>query len=415
MKKTPYFLRLFAPMVAPNSITIIGLKEGSMLSNNRKKQIIDIVLQHKGTIIDYQNDGLVVLDKTGKRVHRINNNFDNNEHDFLQCKSELVYFLNKNEKLTATLYLFYHDICDSFFREDLIDFIIAISKRRLLQISIFFQESPVSWMNSLSPFISSFSQEISNKQITVSLVGTFNFTSYEDKNFLFENNFHLFHVCNPLSNDKESTIVTLEDYSNFGFKIPFVWYYNESYNNIINLCQISEYLSANMFLGFAFPLEAHSPYCSVLKTIDSKKYINFLLTVYKKYPYFENVFYPLAAIAANSHHGLYTEHGLRRSVNLLYTIDKGLQCFGHVPALAIPCETYTEKDDAAKCVIVPKSADSCLSCPVQSMCGTEFSQIPEHLSMLCEHQYFFIKFFLWERLLLLQKCNNRDNFQDVVS
>ena len=140
-------------MVLNHAIAVLdGSKGENMSSNDCKREIVDIVLQHKGTVIDYRNDGLIVLDKTGKRIHRIKNDFDTNENVFSENKHGLIAFFDEKELCAVTLHLFLNDIGELSFRDSVMDFVTAISEQHQLHLSVFFQESPVSWRDSLSAF-----------------------------------------------------------------------------------------------------------------------------------------------------------------------------------------------------------------------------------------------------------------------
>jgi hypothetical protein len=77
-------------------------------------------------------------------------------------------------------------------------------------------------------FIGRLKNGLDMQRVSISLIGTFNEVSINEKDFLFQNKFQLLHVCNPLEKDNLMTRTTFQNYSEYGFKIPIVWYFTST-------------------------------------------------------------------------------------------------------------------------------------------------------------------------------------------
>jgi hypothetical protein len=369
-----------------------------MLQSTVKKSIFNIVSRYHGSIVDYGSDGLMILDRTGTYCHRIETILDNDGFNFKEIESDLITFFTKSDKRYATIHLIFDDISDQVCQNEILEFLTLLSMFYCVHISIHFRNPPISWKNSLSAFCEKLQLIITNKLITLSLIGTFDKISIDEKNFLFQYGILLFHVCDPYEQDKTTTFDILRDFSEYGFKIPFVWYFLAN-NDELNLAQIDDYLSANLYSGLLLPLQFHSPISSNYQIPSARDYIGFLVRIYQKSPYYDKVFFPLTTIVSNCYNGCANENGRLRMIQFLYIKNKAFKVFGHSPVLAASCDINKNLLMSGGDILLPPISDVCRECSVLSFCGGEFSTIPNSLSILCDVQHFFIKTFLWKRFI----------------
>jgi hypothetical protein len=381
-----------------------------------KEKIFAIVAKHQGSIVDYGVEGLLILDRTRTKLHTIDTRLFDDESNAMSMESELTCFLENKEKTLVTISIIFDDLLDDNFQDKIVTLLTSAPQNCLLQVSCYFYSPPISWKTSLHPILTYLQSMIDNKYLFISLIGPFAIITSDEKEFLFQNNIHLFHVCDPTESDNIATLCVLQDFADFGFKIPFVWYDGVIRNDKFDISQIDDYLLANRYAGLAIPLLCHTPLYSGSALPIADDYIGLLVHIYKRYPYYDDVLFPLTTIVNNCLSSAYLTTGQPCSLNFLFSKDRGLCLYGHLPALAVPCTNITSEKDVfswQSCLLTSHSSliklsDRCRKCPVQSLCGGEFTHIPDSLSLLCDIQKFFIKVFLWERWKSEEK-KNKDN------
>ncbi|MDR1385578.1 MAG: hypothetical protein LBJ67_17275 [Planctomycetaceae bacterium] len=106
---------------------------------------------------------------------------------------------------------------------------------------------------------------------------------------------------------------------------------------------VDTYLHANRYSGFAFPLVCHCPIYVDDPIPNTQDYLKALVFLYKNYPYYDDVFFPLTTITSNCFNGTCFSTGHPRLHQLLFSRQLGLRFFGHTPALAVPLKYESQE------------------------------------------------------------------------
>jgi hypothetical protein len=164
-----------------------------------------------------------------------------------------------------------------------------------LTFRIHFQSSPANWNELLDSFSEQQSGLIGS---TCHLYGHFANMSEQDMTFLADKHFSLFFVPASIgiSEQIRSDVHRLAE---FGFRVPFVWYADADNITVIPDI-IDDAMSVNINAGFAVPLAQESFFCRDHRSPQRKEYINLLTTLYKRYPCYDDVFYPFNHIFLES-------------------------------------------------------------------------------------------------------------------
>jgi hypothetical protein len=166
-------------------------------------------------------------------------------------------------------------------------------------LTIHFDKPPSNWQNLLEPFQNIVNISPNKNKLRVHISGTFKNISDSEKEYLFQNNYTLEYVHDTISDlccIKSDTKDTITELAEYGFCIPFVWYVDKlNIANILSL--IDEALFLNYNSGFLLPCVDENIFISETqkqKNIPSKtEYIELLIDTYEKYPYYDQMLYPL--------------------------------------------------------------------------------------------------------------------------
>lgn len=207
----------------------------------------------------------------------------------------------------------------------------------------------------------------------------------------------------------------LHDLARFGFRIPLVGYVHEG--NCRQLPGIlAEALSANQYSGFALPLAYHHPWYTFQPgqpaLPDEMSYLQLLTEVYQDFPYFDDVFFPVAELARFVRAGGWNAADDVPSHLRLLAKPDGVFVFRQVPALARPWMTW---DDLARLARdhVPAALHeahrtafswarnpACAPCAWRYVCGgfdppeDPTQTPPAGFDVTCSHRKFFLEVLL---------------------
>ncbi|MDR1385577.1 MAG: hypothetical protein LBJ67_17270 [Planctomycetaceae bacterium] len=166
--------------------------------------------------------GLLVFDSTGIRKQIIPRQILEKEQNREYVKQSLSTFLEVFDRASVTVHLILEDCLDIAFREMTERLIVSCPHYCRIHVTIHFSKPSISWQAMFVDFCKKLEAMIEKNLLSISLFGLFKKCSEEEKDFLFQYHFRLFHTCSP-KNDSSDT-ETLRHFSDYGFKIPFVWY-----------------------------------------------------------------------------------------------------------------------------------------------------------------------------------------------
>ncbi|MDR1491326.1 MAG: hypothetical protein LBT05_01185 [Planctomycetaceae bacterium] len=267
-------------------------------------QLEKIVKEYQARLFDYQTNGFLVFDVSGKYIFHIPQNVME-EHIgeltlFLKEKAEQE---TSNHHVPAKKLLFLDTTFSLFESENQLQQFTNILQSELehsfLHLKIHFLTPPDHWRQQTETLFQKLQKNIlEDKNLRVIFSGTFGEIANSDKQFLFDNHVHLeyLHELADESAFSPQTKDVVTDLTEFGFQVPFVWYVNQS-----NLSQIPKIIDEAMFINY------HSGF--MLPTVDEQKellvcssehlsptyekYLTLLSQIYKKYPYYDDILYPL--------------------------------------------------------------------------------------------------------------------------
>jgi len=255
-----------------------------------------IVSENNGRLFDYGLDGLLILDRTGKRITHICRN-NTGDIDAVSLDTVHSFFADAQESSEAeqvpkvridsnVAVLSHVESCDAFFS--------AVKEfHETHEVTLrFHSENPLSnWSDVLNQRIELLKNRRKEKQLFLQIYSPYERMTESDKDFLFNQDFQLLFVHDSIT-FSSSIRDTLLDLAEYGFRVPFVWYIHEQ-----NVKQIPEMIDEAMVLnhnaGFSVPLISECFYKKTLLSPSSGEYLRLLVDIYSKYPFYDEVLYPL--------------------------------------------------------------------------------------------------------------------------
>jgi hypothetical protein len=261
-----------------------------------------MVHSYGGALYDYGEDGYLIVQKTGKQILHIPALSDSNVNS--EQISNITDFFNQNQvsenaKTEIYSYAFIDinccDIKNPQILENILDTTKKLLKDCLVYLRFHFDIPQMSWREFFQNFIKCCRDSFNEKMPVFHLCGHFALTSESDKDFLFSNCFRLYYAHDPTLehqpfSDEDKKIV--EDLAEYGFRIPFLWYvHQKNTDRIVDI--IDEGMKINYNSGFAIPpvCDSFFPIAETIPLFD--KYLQLLINVYEKYPYYDEVLFPL--------------------------------------------------------------------------------------------------------------------------
>jgi hypothetical protein len=267
-------------------------------------QLEKIVKEYQARLFDYQTNGFLIFDVSGKHIFHIPQNIMEKHIRelavFLKEKAEQE---TSNHHVPAKKLLFLDTTFSLFESENNLQQFTNILQAELenssIHLKIHFLAPPDHWQQQTETLFRKLQKNIlEDKNLQVIFSGTFGEITNSDKQFLFDNHIHLeyVHELNEECVFSSETKDVIKDIAEFGFQVPFVWYVNQS-----NLSQIPKIIDEAMFInynsGFMLPTvdeQKELLVCSSEHLSPTyEKYLTFLSQIYKKYPYYDDMLYPL--------------------------------------------------------------------------------------------------------------------------
>jgi hypothetical protein len=295
-------------------------------------KITDLVSQYNGYLYDYEDKGILLLDSTGYHLYELTSCIASKPtNDQLDAIKD---FFNNQSTIYTQTNIQEQKLNQIFFRDDIfkqkdpfaffLSSILELLKSSSVQLILKFDEPPQSWIDMLKP-LTDFFKSVSENTILCILSGQFSRVSEQEKDFLYQNGFHLEFTHLLVGNGKiisNELCNVISDFAEYGFRIPIAFYVNATNVNLIRGV-IDRFLQANYNSGFLLPL-LRNP--NVLPSRND--YLSLLTDVYNEYPYYDDIMYPLNEILINSISFL---HSVSR---LIYDTEKRYFC----PVLDLPIE-----------------------------------------------------------------------------
>ena len=270
-----------------------------------KSKISALVREHDGHFYDYDEDGVLLLDKTSKRIMHLANS-ENAEDIERQVPDVLDFFSKIDEPQTEgdspapTLPCVFVDVecCyieDHQTLENILADIVPLLKEHSVYLRIHFDIPKPSWSDFFRHFIECCVNTFKENHPVFHLCGTFAPISEADKEFLFVHNFRLFYVHDIASADTpfstlDQQIIT--DVAEYGFRMPLLWCVQEKNIDILPEI-IEEAMKLNYHAGFALPPVQDSIFPTTDAMPSFECYLSLLINVYQKHPHYDEVLIPL--------------------------------------------------------------------------------------------------------------------------
>lgn len=259
-----------------------------------------VVLENHGGLFDYGQNGLLILDRTGKRmIHVCRNDVGGMD---AACLDAVRSFFTETEKCTQECRSAVQ-IPKAHINGDLdllsgsrsshafISAVGALRETHDVTLRFHFDRSPPSWRRLWEQHVDFFKKDHHKNPFALQIYGPFTQMTDADKDFLFDQNSQLFFVHDSVvfSHAVRKTALDLAEY---GFQVPFVWHvHKENVKQIPNI--MDEALALNHHSGFSLPLIDECFYKKTLPSPLLDDYLKLLIHLYSTYPFYDRVFYPL--------------------------------------------------------------------------------------------------------------------------
>ena len=264
------------------------------------------IAKNGGQLFDYGRDGLLILDRTGKRITHVCR--DNEEEINAESLDIVRSFLADTEECIERCKKGCNGIghapktqinCDVALLSDSLSgdaFFAAVGKlgeTHDVTLRFHFNSPPPSWYELFERHVDFLKKRPEEKKLVLQIYGTFTQMTEVDKNFLFDQNCQLHFVHDSVT---FSPVIreTALDFAEYGFHVPFVWHiHGENVKKISSI--IDEAMNINHNSGFSLPLISESFYKKTLSLPSLDYYLQLLIDLYSRYPFYDKVFYPLNA------------------------------------------------------------------------------------------------------------------------
>ncbi len=277
-----------------------------------KMNIEQIAKEHGGQVYDYAEDGILLVNKTGKEFKHLDatqvNDVENQSSviDFFSHEPETSE-TNTDDPETVALPCAFIDVkCNDIENEKKVESLLNHAKsfndEYLVYLRFHFDVPPKRWADTFSLFFNRAQSVFGDSWPIFHLCGPFAKVSDADKEFLFGQGFRLYyeHVLDFNSttfSQKERDYIA--DLSEFGFRLPILWYVDENNIDLIR-CVVDEAMEINYNAGFALPLISDSLFPSTVPPPSVEKYLLLLVYAYEKYPFYDEVLIPVNLFMKNS-------------------------------------------------------------------------------------------------------------------
>lgn len=138
---------------------------------------------------------------------------------------------------------------------------------------------------------------------------------------------------------QEEGEVALRALSEFGFRVPVVWYVSEESLSSVRE-ELPRLLAASCYSGVAIPLVCVSPFYKFAngypRLPDAIEYSELVVDCYQTYPHYDDTFFPLAELADLVAFGSWNETlGLSTALHLVIDNSGVVSAFRQAPSLAV--------------------------------------------------------------------------------
>jgi hypothetical protein len=264
------------------------------------KKISNIITENEGQLFDYGQDGILILDKSGKKIYHLPS--IENECVLSESLEKLrVFFENAKSfnpetnnipsKKLVCIDIDITAVDDIRQRKMFFEALNKIFIQYNILLRIHFEIAPQNLIDLLTILCNELKIYVDEHRINFQLHGYLPDFQENEQEFLFDNNFGLFHVQDSftLSKEFQNNVIKLTE---FGFRILFVLYVSEQ--NIHQIFDaIEKSMEYNAFSGFLLPLESERFFRKSISDPHSSDYLQLLLSVYQKYPFYDDIIYPL--------------------------------------------------------------------------------------------------------------------------
>ena len=391
--------------------------------------LTDIVRAHEGVLVDYQQDGLLLLDRSGQYLKYLPPDAEASQReDALQFLSEVTVRTRlqkgqnngspqSGEFLGITVNLTLDSISDERECEGTALLVRGLAEKQRVHVVVYFREPPVKWETALEEFFAGLNDLLACERVDLLIVGPFVKMEESSKQSLMDHNVRLLFMHSPIAGgarESEAAREVIYDIADFGFRVPVAWQIHAENVRTVR-ATIDEEMYANYTSGFALPLILYSPFYECIQDTyrlpQTQDYLELLADVYKSYPFYDDVLFPLSALATGAYRGgVCNTQQTAKSIQLLVQPGGDVRVFGHIPAVGAMWTSISKLraleqtqiyDEFIRCCTnlrLQCLSSTCQQCQWNNLCGGEYTaESMQPYSVHCAVSGFFYKVFLWQR------------------
>ncbi len=245
------------------------------------------IRDHTAHLFDYGEEGFLVLEKTGKLLAHVPASLSPDSldrlHEFFKETDQLEI---PPQSVAVQVDVDPTTLIENRQTASFCDAVKTLSEVRNATIRFHFEKAPDAFSVVMSPFVS----VAYEKRVIYQIHCPFTKQGEAEKEFLFSSRVRLFHLAES-DFIKSASSDAVEDLAEFGFRIPLIWHIDTANVGVL-FPVIGDAMIFNYDSGFALPPASESFFPRKRPDPKIHQYWAFLIECYKKYPHYDEVFYP---------------------------------------------------------------------------------------------------------------------------
>ena len=297
------------------------------LQQMNRARLDSLVAAYHVHIFDYEDDGLLLFDPTGSYVSHLTDTSDKQIQEVENWLQSLVVkksgqdesqIINKVKctcgvcdadtqstgRGTMTIdvkleVLDSEDVAAAFWKT-----VLKESQSRNVIVRFQYRVVPGTWTKQFQSTQKLCADSIMENSIKIVLSGPLQPFTDDDRTFISEWFIQLEYVHDLLAESfrfSEQTQYAVSQIAGLGFRLPFVWYVdNHVVDNLLSV--MDEAMSLNYHSGFSVPTYYYNMFENNVNahSLSAINYLRMLTTVYKQYPFYDDLLFPLNDILLRS-------------------------------------------------------------------------------------------------------------------
>ncbi len=393
------------------------------------------VRQHDGSVLDYEEDGVLIFDRRGARVTHLpasaRESLPNDTAEWLTSFLENKDNLDRSccEKTPCdekgpsaqpsqlrqvTCWLDLAVLSDPVASEGLRYLVASKPDDVRVVLACHSQRKPpnTDWRDVLGTLVAEFAELTSSGRLAWQLTGALGACSTDEMDFLWDHSFQLCYLHSIDAADpgfSEETRQVIGAFAEFGFRVPFAWYVDASNIKVIPRL-IDEAMDINMNCGFRLPLVSERPFAQSVQLPDIDDYLDLLVKMHERYPHYDDVFAPLSGFVAK----VMPSSLINLSQLFLWmTPEEPIRVSRVAFEDACPSLTWNELPQVEGpfelLLQETNHNDACEACESRVLCRGGLQSDSNANLLYCQTARLFLKAFAWQRWLLTQSCETKCN------